>query len=50
MHFPLKSVHSVVRVKNRSNGMFKKEAIFVTFRVWLYEKQLGSIRGYPSLD
>ena len=37
--------------------MFKKEAIFVTFRVWLYEKQLGSIRelslsrlgGCPSL-
>ena len=26
--------------------MFEKEAIFVTFTVWLYEKQLGSLKGY----
>ena len=24
--------------------MFKKEAIFVIFRVWLYEKQFGSLQ------
>ena len=28
--------------------MFKKEAFLVTFRVWLYEEQLGSLRGYPT--
>ena len=31
--------------KNISIGMFQWEAIFVTFRVWLHEKQLGPFEG-----
>ena len=28
--------------------MFQREAIFVAFRVWLHEKELGPLeRGYP---
>ena len=36
---------SYIIVLKKSIGILKKEAIFVTFRLWLYEEQLGLLRG-----
>ena len=39
----LLSIKYMYKLKKIRIGMFKKEAFFATFRLWLYEKQLGSL-------